>query len=94
MGLAVKRGGVPYTVNPRSSLEFAVALLLVVLPDWVLILRSAGLVLASGLLGYTLHSNPQWSLGIFVSPQARVYAPRLLGAAGCLMSPAVASIPR
>jgi putative PEP-CTERM system histidine kinase len=68
-----------------QSYMFAVALLVAVLPDWVLILRSAGLVLASGLLGYSLHNNPQWSLAIFVSPQARVYAPRLLGAIGCLL---------
>ncbi len=68
-----------------QSYMFAVALLVAVLPDWVLIMRSAGLVLASGLLGYNLHSNPQWSLAIFVSPQARVYAPRLLGAVGCLL---------
>jgi putative PEP-CTERM system histidine kinase len=68
-----------------QSYMFAVALLVTVLPDWVLIMRSAGLVLASGLLGYSLHSNPQWSLAIFVSPQARVYAPRLLGAVGCLL---------
>jgi len=48
-------------------------------------MRSVGLVLASGLLGYSLHSTPQWSLAIFVSPQARVYAPRLFGAVGCLL---------
>jgi len=68
-----------------QSYMFAVALLVTVVPDWILIMRSAGLVLASGLLAYNLHSNPQWSLAIFVSPQARVYAPRLLGAVGCLL---------
>jgi putative PEP-CTERM system histidine kinase len=47
-------------------------------------LRAAGLVSASVLLAYCLHSNPQWSLAIFVSPQARVYAPRLFGAVASL----------
>ena len=68
-----------------QSYMFALALLVSVLPDWVPMLRAAGLVSASVLLGYCLHSNPQWSLVIFVSPQARVYAPRLLGAVGCLV---------
>jgi len=63
---------------------FAVALLVSVVPQWVLMLRAAGMVSATVLLAYCLHGNPQWSLAIFVSPQARVYAPRLMGAVGCL----------
>jgi putative PEP-CTERM system histidine kinase len=58
--------------------------MLVALPDWVMYLRATGMIIAAVLLAYSLHSNPQWSLAIFVSPQARVYAPRLLGAAGGL----------
>ena len=63
---------------------YALALLVASLPEWVPLLRAAGMVSASVLLAYSLHGNPQWSLAIFVSPQARVYAPRLLGAVGCL----------
>jgi putative PEP-CTERM system histidine kinase len=63
---------------------FAMALLVEVVPNWVPMLRAAGLVSASVLLAYCLHSNPQWSLAIFVSPQARVYAPRLFGAVASL----------
>jgi putative PEP-CTERM system histidine kinase len=63
---------------------FAVALLLPLLPDWILTLRAAALVSAAVLLAYCLHNNPQWSLAIFVSPQARVYAPRLFAGVACL----------
>lgn len=63
---------------------YALALLVAGLPEWAPLLRAAGMVSASVLLAYSLHGNPQWSLAIFVSPQARVYAPRLLGAVGCL----------
>jgi len=46
----------------------------------VISLRAGGIVAASLLLIFSIRFNPQWSLAIFVSQQARVYAPRLLGA--------------
>ena len=49
------------------------------------VLRNAANLASLGLLAWCLQSNPQWSLAIFVSPQARVYAPRLLGAFAALL---------
>jgi putative PEP-CTERM system histidine kinase len=63
---------------------FALALLVTAVPEWLMLLRIAGMILAMLLLAYSVHRNPQWSLAIFISPQASVYAPRLLGAAGGL----------
>jgi len=84
------------TVEPHSSLRgfciaaavftgtqvymYANSLLLPVVPDWIPLLRNLSNLFSIGLLGWCLQSNPQWSLAIFVSPQARVYAPRLLAA--------------
>jgi putative PEP-CTERM system histidine kinase len=59
---------------------YAVTLMLAETPIWVMNLRASGIVAASLLLAYCMQTNPQWSLAIFVSQQARVYAPRLLGA--------------
>jgi len=58
---------------------YAVALLLGEVPAWLMSLRAIGMLAASLVLAYCVHSNPQWSLAIFVSQQARVYAPRILG---------------
>ncbi len=54
------------------------ALLLPVLPDWIPLFANLGSLFAIIVLAISLQSNPQWSLAIFVSPQPRVYAPRLL----------------
>ena len=48
--------------------------------------RVVPFVLASALLIHAARQRPQWSLAIFVSPQARAYAPRLLGALGLLLA--------
>lgn len=64
---------------------YANALLLPVTPEWIALLRNLLNVGALVMLGWCLQSNPQWSLAIFVSPQARVYAPRLLAAMGALL---------
>jgi putative PEP-CTERM system histidine kinase len=88
------------TIEPHSSLRslclaavailgmqvfvFALALQVAVLPHWVMPVRAGGAVFATVMLAWCLHTNPQWSLAIFVSPQARAYAPRLLGAATAL----------
>ncbi|MDP6695536.1 MAG: PEP-CTERM system histidine kinase PrsK [Gammaproteobacteria bacterium] len=75
-----------------QSYMYAVMLLVPAAPDWLVTLRIAGLVVGSALLAYCVHSNPQWSLAIFVSPQARIYAPRLMGA-GAVLLLLVACIP-
>jgi putative PEP-CTERM system histidine kinase len=75
-----------------QSYMYAVSLLVPELPQWMISVRAAGLVMGSALLAYSMHSNPQWSLAIFVSPQARLYAPKLMGA-GAVLLLIVAAIP-
>ena len=57
---------------------YANALLLPELPDWIPLVRNLAGLFALAVLAVSMQSNPQWSLAIFVSPQPRVYAPRLL----------------
>jgi putative PEP-CTERM system histidine kinase len=64
---------------------YALSVLYTGSPEWLYVLRSTGLIVASALLVFSLHNNPQWSLAIFVSPQASAYAPRLLGSATALL---------
>jgi putative PEP-CTERM system histidine kinase len=71
---------------------FAVALLLPEVPAWLMPLRVAGILVALLLLFYALYAIPQWSLAIFVSQQASVYAPRLFAAIASLLI-LVAGIP-
>jgi len=68
-----------------QSYLFAVTLLLDQLPAWLPLLRNIANLVSLGVLAWCLQSNPQWSLAIFVSPQARVYAPRLLAAFAALL---------
>ncbi len=68
-----------------QSFMYALVLLMPVTPDWLSLLRVVALLIAAGLLAFCVHINPQWSLAIFVSPEARVYAPRLLTAGGVLL---------
>ena len=63
-----------------QSFMYALILLLAAIPDWIMMLRVICLLAALGLLVFCVQTSPQWSLAIFVSPQARVYAPRLLAA--------------
>ncbi|MEE4185879.1 MAG: XrtA/PEP-CTERM system histidine kinase PrsK [Gammaproteobacteria bacterium] len=63
----------------------ALALLVPDVPFWVLLLRVAAHIFALGVLAWALQSDPQWSLAIFVSPQARVYAPRVLAAVAAML---------
>jgi len=72
-------------VMGAQAFVHALALLVPEVPEWLLLLRIAVQVLALGILSWALQSNPQWSLAIFVSPQARVYAPRLLAALAALL---------
>ncbi len=64
---------------------FANSLLLPVTPEWIPVVRNLFNLLSLVLLGWCLQSGPQWSLAIFVSPQARIYAPRLLAAMGAML---------
>ena len=72
-------------VTGMQGLLFAIALLTAVIPAWMLLVRAVGLCLSMGLISYALHTNPQWSLAIFVSPQARIYAPRLVAVGAFLL---------
>ena len=65
-------------VTGFQGLQAAVLLLAESVPSWMMPVRAAGLSLATVLVAHAMHGNPQWSLAIFVSPQARVYAPRLV----------------
>jgi putative PEP-CTERM system histidine kinase len=74
-----------------QSFMYAMVLLLPSLPDWLMITRVVCLLLGLGLLVFCVQVNPQWSLAIFVSPEARVYAPRLLAATAGLLLVLVAT---
>ncbi len=54
-------------------------------PGWLLAGNAALLTAAGLLLLFGLRLRPQWSLAIFVSPEARSYAPRFLGALSILL---------
>lgn len=89
------------TIEPHASLRgfcvagalatgsqaymYATSLLLTDIPDWILLARTLANIAALGILAWCLQTNPQWSLVIFVSPQARIYAPRLLAAVAALL---------
>jgi putative PEP-CTERM system histidine kinase len=68
-----------------QSFMYALVLLMPETPDWLMLLRVVALLVGAGLLAFCVQINPQWSLAIFVSPQARVYAPRLLAAGAALL---------
>jgi len=68
-----------------QSFTYGIALLLPELPAWTMTMRSLGLIVAAALLAFSVQLNPQWSLATFVSPQARLYAPRLFGAVTVLV---------
>jgi putative PEP-CTERM system histidine kinase len=55
-------------------------------PESLLIVRAGAGVMAAGLLARAVGRRPQWSLAIFVSPQARAYAPRLVAMSGVLLA--------
>jgi putative PEP-CTERM system histidine kinase len=68
-----------------QSFMYALVLLMPETPSWLMLLRVIALLIGAGLLAFCVQLNPQWSLAIFVSPQARVYAPRLLATATVLL---------
>jgi hypothetical protein len=55
------------------------------LPESWSIFRTLPVGLAGLLLMRATQIRPQWSLAVFVSPQARAYAPRFLGSLGLLL---------
>lgn len=66
-------------------------------PEWS-VARIAPLVLAAALLVHAARQRPQWSLAIFVSPQARAYAPRMLATMALLaallgLAPVLGNLP-
>lgn len=68
-------GGV---LSGAQALLFGVAMLAGSVPATLLIVRVVAVGSAGLLLLHAVRRRPQWSLDIFVSPQARAYLPRLL----------------
>ncbi len=64
-----------------QAVAMGVALLGSFSPAGVLFARAAFTVAAIALLARAVQQKPQWSLAIFVSPQARAYLPRFLAMA-------------
>ncbi len=58
----------------------------------VQVARAALTVVAVVLLAGAVRQQPQWSLAVFVSPQARTYLPRLAASAGFLLA-VLAAVP-
>ncbi|MCC7330334.1 MAG: PEP-CTERM system histidine kinase PrsK [Gammaproteobacteria bacterium] len=65
-------------------LSMGLALLASYTPPAVLVVRSAAMLGAAALLARAVSLQPQWSLAIFVSPQARAYLPRFMAMVGTL----------
>lgn len=55
------------------------------IPRWLTGVAALSLAMAALLMLFTLRQRPQWSLDIFVSPEARSYAPRLLATGSILL---------
>ncbi|UCG72074.1 MAG: PEP-CTERM system histidine kinase PrsK [Chromatiales bacterium] len=96
MMLAFVAGGT--LVAGTQAVHFTLATLGVVPGEAWKLARVIPLVLAAALLIHAARQRPQWSLAIFVSPQARAYAPRLLGTLGLLaallaLAPVLATLP-
>ena len=62
-----------------------VALLGSYMPPAILLARAALTIIAVAFLAIAVRQKPQWSLAIFVSPQARTYVPRFMAMAGVLV---------
>jgi putative PEP-CTERM system histidine kinase len=72
-------------VSGSQSLTLGVAVLTSAAPLSILTLRAVAATLAAFMLMFASRRRPQWSLDIFVSPQARTYMPRLLPMLGILL---------
>jgi putative PEP-CTERM system histidine kinase len=60
-----------------QALMATVALLSHQVPPWLMLLRVLSMIAALTLIVRGWRRNPQWSLAVFVSPQARAYASKL-----------------
>jgi putative PEP-CTERM system histidine kinase len=80
------------TAAGAQALVMAVALLAGSAPAALAALRGALMMSAAALLARAVQQRPQWSLAIFVSPQARAYLPRFVAMAG-LLAVLLAAIP-
>jgi putative PEP-CTERM system histidine kinase len=72
------------TATGVQALVMAVALLAGTAPAPLAAIRGALMMVAVALLARAVQQRPQWSLAIFVSPQARAYLPRFVAMAGVL----------
>lgn len=66
-------------------LAMGMALLVSATPPAIVMLRCLAMMAAAVLLGRAVSRRPQWSLAIFVSPQARAYLPRFMAMVGVLV---------
>ncbi len=60
-----------------QALMATVSLLTLQVPPWMMFLRVGAMIAALVLVLVAWRGNPQWSLAVFVSPQARAYASKL-----------------
>lgn len=67
-------------------LVFGIGLLTSVIPRSLHGVRAVAMAASALLIVYAIRRRAQWSLAIFVSPQARAYAPRLLAMLGILFA--------
>lgn len=67
-----------------QAVAMALAMLGSYTPPGIQLARAVAMTGAAVLLARAVHLQPQWSLAIFVSPQARSYLPRLMAMAGVL----------
>lgn len=72
-------------MSGAQVLTFGVAALASQAPVSILLIRAVAAVMAALIMVFAARRRPQWSLDIFVSPQARGYMPRLLAMLGVLL---------
>ena len=87
--LLVAAGGL---ATGAQALHAGSSLLASLAPPEIQVVRAALTLVAIELLASAVRRQPQWSLAIFVSPQARTYLPRLVATAGFLLS-VLAAVP-
>ncbi len=73
-------------MSGAQVLTFGVAALASRAPLSILLIRAVVATLAVLIMVFAARRRPQWSLDIFVSPQARGYMPRLLAMLGVLLA--------
>jgi len=86
------------TIGCTQAIVFALMALVPGLSLASLAPRALPAAIAALLVAAAVRRRPQWSLAVFVSPQARAYAPRLLGMLGIfsallVLAPALRAVP-